>query len=141
MTSKVSFKQFKTRDLVASRPTVKIPIYILGVGALENQYLEIVSQYDDKYRQAQAQFWVDCAEMSFGDLKDKEKDELQLKLRAKQMASLVVGWTFEEECTLENATEFLYQNPNMFDAVNVSAAKDEDFFGLRLEGSQKESDS
>lgn len=141
MTAKISFKKFKTRDLVAARPTVKIPIYILGVGALENQHLEIVSQYDDKYRQAQAQFWVDCAEVSFGDLKDAEREQLQLKLRAKQMASLVVGWTFEEECTLENVTEFLYQNPNMFDAVNVSAVKDEDFFGLRLEDLQKESDS
>lgn len=138
--TKLSFKKLASRDLVATRPTFRIPVSILGIADsdLVDQYLEVVSQHDEAYREAQSRFWTDMNAVIVMGLKDKEREKQMELLRCRQMAALVVGWSFEEECTLDNVAEFLYQNMNMFEAVNTTCAKDQLFFAVRENFSENE---
>lgn len=131
--TKKSYKTFAARSLIAQRPTVPVPVVILGVPQedLVNENLFVVSQHDEAYRQAESSFWADVAALQLQGLKDKERTQAIEMLRCRQVAALVVSWTFEEECNIDNVAEFLYENPNMFNAINTMCARDELFFAGR----------
>lgn len=47
----------------------------------------------------------------------------------KLLASLIAGWSFPEECTLEAVAAFLSKAPQIEEQINRFAADSKDFFG------------
>lgn len=63
------------------------------------------------------------------ELKDAaERDALMQDLKLELVASLVVGWSFPEECTPEAVAEFMRQAPQVADAVDKIATRRSLFF-------------
>lgn len=51
------------------------------------------------------------------------------------IAHLVISWTFEKECTIENIVSFFREAPQIADAVDQVASKRSLFFAQRLSSS------
>lgn len=53
------------------------------------------------------------------------------------LASLVAGWSFEAECTVENARDFLHRAPQIADQVDKIAGNSRSFFGAGSPASKR----
>ncbi|QDP52365.1 MAG: hypothetical protein Unbinned4162contig1001_65 [Prokaryotic dsDNA virus sp.] len=88
----------------------------------------------DVYRQAEFESKRKAAEIAqIEDLKDRYaamRDE-----QRRLVAVLIIDWTFEAECTMENKIEFLTNAPQIEDVVNRFAGTRQAFFSKRSSSS------
>lgn len=119
---KSSFKKYNTvRDFQDS--TYKMPIKYPGIGETED-WLLIRSRYSKEFREAQAKATRQLTQLTVS-LKGKEVDAETVKLiEDSQFAALIADWSFDEELNVENITEFLDDNPQIYDQINTTAAQD-----------------
>lgn len=122
---------FFTREKANSG--VQVPLY-LPDGTKSEHYLTIRGVDSDVFRQAEAdarRAAMDLAQIT--DTLEKTKAIQEAKLRL--IASLVISWTFEEECAEEAVVNFLREAPQIADAVDQIASKRSLFFGQGLSSS------
>lgn len=117
-----SFKKYNTvRDFQDSTHVLKL-VYP-GVGDT-GETLTIRSQYSKEFREAKAKATRQISTMTMAR-KGKELDEAEIKaIEDAQFASLIADWSFDEELTVENISEFLADNPQVYDLINTTAAQD-----------------
>lgn len=117
-----SFKKYNTvRDFQDS--TYDLKLSYPGVGDT-GETLTIRSQYSREFREAKAKATRQISTMTMAR-KGKELSEEEVKLiEDTQFASLIAGWSFDEELTVENISEFLTVNPQVYDLINTTAAQD-----------------
>lgn len=68
-------------------------------------------------------------EIMSGITDDVERANLHNKLVAKALAYLVVSWSFEDECTLENAQALFENAPHLIDWADKVTSEADGFFG------------
>lgn len=117
-----SFKKYNTvRDFQDT--TYEMAVKYPGVGDT-GETITIRSRYSKEFRDAQAKANRQIAQMTVA-LKGAELDAESIKsIEDNQFASLIAGWSFDEECTTENIIEFLTDNPQIYDEINTTAAQD-----------------
>lgn len=123
-------KSFKNYNLVAvaDDKLQKVPFIFPGVGDT-GEFLMIRSQHSSVYRDAslKAERQVGSLIAAAGSLDAVDKD-LMKDIQDRSFATLVESWSFEEECSIDNVVEFFHANPQTYDTVNTTAAKDTLFF-------------
>ena len=117
-----SFKKYNTvRDFEDA--TLVIPVIYPGIGDT-GETITIRNRYSKIYREADAKGQRQISTMIMAN-KGKELDDDVLKeIEDQQFAALIAGWSFDEELTVENITEFLTDNPQIRDEINRKAAQD-----------------
>ena len=115
-----SFKDFNVTQL-AKDNTKKIAV-IMPTGEDTGHFVEICSTLHPKFRQAQTEMQRSRREAI---LNGKVVEELTTE---EIVASCVIGWSFDEEVTVENVVEFLKNMPNIADEINIEASNQQNFF-------------
>lgn len=105
---------------------IEVPLYLPN-GEKSNQWIRIRGVDSDHFRTAEA----DSRRKAIGiatieDSLERAKAIADAKLSL--VAELVISWSFEKECTLENVKEFFRQAPQIADAVDQVASKRALFF-------------
>ncbi|PZQ87301.1 MAG: hypothetical protein DI534_14945 [Leifsonia xyli] len=117
-----SFKKYNTvRDFQDA--TYTYPIIYPGVGDT-SETLTIRSRYSKEYREAEARAQRQVSTMVMARKGEPLDEETIKQIEDIQFAALIADWSFDEELTVENITEFLTDNPQIRDDVNVKAAQD-----------------
>ena len=108
----------------------KVPLF-LPDGSKSDDWLMIRGIDSDAFREADDEACRKAFELA------AIEDELDRKEAFKSqknnlVASLVIGWSFDVECTKENVIEFLTEAPQIADQVSQVARKRALFFGEKL---------
>ena len=92
-----------------------------ATGLMTDEWIIVRNRWCDEFQRAKAKAFQDAiAEARDGD--DAEGRTMRL------VASLVGGWSFEQECTAENVINFLTAAPQIVDQIDRLATKDGFFF-------------
>lgn len=90
----------------------------------------------DEFRLADAQSRRKI--LALADVPDKEERERVLEENKLQLiATLIVSWTFKQECTMENKIAFLKNAPQIADAIDRVASSRRLFFKKESKGSSQ----
>ena len=120
-----SFRDFTTRE--KSNKGFKMPI----PGTKE--HLTILGSDSDAFITKRNEIIRELSEQMQGDeekkLSDEEIDARAHKNRLRQLAVLVVGWSFKEECNEENVLIMLGDAPYIADLVDREAGRTKNFLG------------
>lgn len=117
-----SFKKYNTvRDF--ENATTVIKIEYPGIGDT-GETITIRSRFSKVFRDAQAKAQRQIAAMAMANKGKELADDVVKEIEDAQFAALISDWSFDEELTLENITEFLDANPQIYDKINSSAAND-----------------
>lgn len=114
-----SMSKFYTRQ--KANDGIKIPLS-LPSGEETEDYLVVRGIDSDQFRNADARARRQALVISEIDNME-EKTELIRESQLDIIASLVAGWSFEEECTQEKVKELLREAPQISDAIDRIAAK------------------
>lgn len=132
MTGVVSMEAFFTRE--KANEGIEVPLY-LPSGEKSEHWLRIRGVDSDHFRLAEADSRRKAIDIAtIDDTLERAKAIADAKLAL--IAELVVGWSFEKECTPENVKEFFRQAPQIADAVDQVASKRTLFFGKGSSSSQ-----
>lgn len=121
---KEDMESFFTREKANSG--VEVPLYRPD-GTKSEHSIRIRGVDSDVFRAAEAEArrkGMDIAMVSDQEERAKAIQEAKLRL----VASLVISWSFEKECTLDNVMEFFRNAPQIADAVDQVASKRSLFF-------------
>lgn len=119
-----SQSQFFTRD--KANEGVRVPLFTPD-GKPTDQWLQIRGVDSDEFRSADTQAKRDAVKLAA--IKDqKERDDAVYDLTTRLTATLVIAWSFDQECTLENVTAFFKQAPQICNAVDITAGDRGYFF-------------
>lgn len=101
---------------------------MLPDGSISTEHYLIVRGVDsDEYIAAKTSSLRSVMESStFND--PEMRDEVVRESTRKMYASLIAGWSFEEECTEEAKIEFLRESPNNAKRVDTFASDRNNFF-------------
>lgn len=78
---------------------------------------------------AMAEFEAKREMMNIAQIEDvRERDRRNMRNKTNLIASLVMGWSFEQECTKANVVNFLTQAPQIQEAINLAAGDRARFF-------------
>src|SRR6187402_1264377 len=117
-------QSFYTRD--KANEGIEFPLH-LPTGKLSEHSLRILGVDSDRFRDMDTKCKREIATSS--DLAPEKLAELYRELQLKLIACLVISWSFDLECTLENVTEFLRNAPQIADSIDRVASKRSLFFG------------
>lgn len=117
---------FATRKTTNAGVTLELK---LPDGTPTSRYLVVRNYRCDAYRAKLAEIRDRIAEGGKPDEAQREADRLAL------IASLVVGWNFDTECTPANVSTFLSEAQLVAEQVDRFAMDDERFFGKGLAAS------
>ena len=120
----MSMKDFFTRD--AANEGIELPLYLPGTNTPSGEWIRIRGVDSDEFRVAEVQSKRALRNIIEDSTVAPEKAHQQAM--TKLIASLVISWSFPEECTRENVVEFLVNAPQIEDAINQVAAKRALFF-------------
>ncbi len=127
----LSMEAFFTRE--RANEGIEIPLY-LPDGTKTEHWLRIRGVDSDHFRLAEAESKRDAMHVAMiEDPIERAKAIADAKLNL--IAALVISWSFEKECTLENIKEFFRQAPQIADAVDQVASKRALFFAKRSSSS------
>lgn len=127
----LGMEAFFTREL--ANEGIEIPLY-LPDGTKTEHWLRIRGVDSDHFRLAEAESKRDAMRVAMiEDPLERAKAIADAKLNL--IAALVISWSFEKECTLENVKEFFRQAPQIADAVDQVASKRALFFAKRSSSS------
>lgn len=105
---------------------IEFPLYLPGTNIKSEHFLRIRGMDSDEFRVAEA-----IGRRELGELSRMEEPARSLKFlesKRRLIATLICGWSFEQECTLENAMAFLKEAPHIEDAINRVASERSLFF-------------
>ncbi|MBG89599.1 MAG: hypothetical protein CMO80_22250 [Verrucomicrobiales bacterium] len=117
-------QEFFTRQL--ANEGKELPLY-LPSGEKSEHKIRVLGVDSDKFKSKEAESKKIAAELAALDDNEERRvaiEDLQLKL----IATLVIGWTFDQECTEENVVNFLREAPQIADAINRFAGNRKAFF-------------
>ncbi len=123
---------FFTRE--AANEGVQLPLY-LPSGEKSEHWVRILGVDSDAFRYAESESRRDTFRLAaIEDLAARSEEIASSKRRL--IASLVVAWSFPQECTLANVDAFFREAPQIMDAIDITASKRALFFAGRSSGSQ-----
>ena len=124
--TKKSFKDFVTRPKSNAGVTLPIPEF-------DGETITILGGDSDVFRIEQDKILSDLRDDNLGDKKPTAEEIYQKEEenRIRQVAVLVVGWSFDEECTRENVEEFLTDAPHVRKFVDLEAGRMSHFLGKK----------
>ncbi len=94
-------------------------------GKLSDHYVELVGIDSTKVRKAKKKLYSDIAKnVKEGGFNDEAQEQFTTKL----IASAVVGWSFNKECTETNVVYFLENSPAIREAIDVYISNNENYF-------------
>ena len=121
----MSMQSFYTRD--KANEGVKLPLFT-PTGEESEYWLRVRGIDSDAFKIANAKSKRKAKELA--QIEDEtERTEAIDKEETELIASLIVDWNFEEECTHDNVVKFLTNAPQIANVVNTFAAKRSLFFG------------
>lgn len=127
----LSMEAFFTRE--RANEGVEVPLYTPD-GSKTEHWVRIRGVDSDLFREAEANSKRDAFHVaSIEDTVERAKAIQDTKLNL--IAALVISWSFEKECTLDNVKEFFRQAPQIADAVDQVASKRALFFAKRSSNS------
>lgn len=127
----LGMEAFFTRE--RANEGIEVPLY-LPDGTKTEHWLRIRGVDSDHFRLAEAESKRDAMRVAMiEDPLERAKAIADAKLNL--IAALVISWSFEKECTLENIKEFFRQAPQIADAVDQVASKRALFFAKRSSSS------
>ncbi|QOI69761.1 tape measure chaperone [Acinetobacter phage DMU1] len=122
----MSMDKFFTRE--KSNEGIKLPLP-LPSGLPSGDHLVIVGKYSDLYRTNEADMKRRAVEICSKYPDDKKKrTQLLLSLEIEFLASLVIGWSFEQEFNKKNIEMLLREAPQIMDLVDKSVMNNSLFF-------------
>lgn len=111
-------EDFYTRD--KANEGIKVPLY-LPDGKESEHSIKIRGVDSDIFRAADTEARRAALQIARSGLSDEEKNLAYKKVENKLIASLVISWTFDKECTLDNVVEFLENAPQIKDGIDLKA--------------------
>ena len=123
----VGMDEFFTRE--RANEGIKLPLTLPGGGKTEH-WLKLRGIDSDAFREAED----DSRRVAMVAAQLKDKGEQKAMLREEKLnlvAALVIDWSFDQECTLENVRKFLQEAPQIADDINKVCARRSLFFGKR----------
>lgn len=130
-TKKTGMEAFFTRSI--ANEGIELPLYS-PTGEKTEHWLRVRGIDSDEFRAAEANAKRDAFQIaSVEDM--AERARLVTESQRKLIASLVVGWSFEQECTLENVMAFFREAPQIQEAVDRAASRRALFFAARSSSS------
>ncbi|SHO57828.1 phage tail assembly chaperone [Vibrio quintilis] len=124
-------KAFFTRQ--KANEGVRLPL-TLPDGTKTEHFLLIRGIDSDAFREAEAEAKRQAMQLSM--IEDEEEKQQAISDRKLSLvATLVLDWSFEQECSPENVTSFLREAPQIADQVDQLAARRALFFDKRLSSS------
>lgn len=121
----MSIKDFFTRE--NANEGIEVPLYRPGSKEKSGEWIRIRGVDSDEFRAAELESKRAMRSiLENPDIKDKDKrhrEEL-----TKLLSSLVISWSFPEECSRDNILELLSNAPQIEDAINTLAANRALFF-------------
>lgn len=115
----MSMEQFFTRD--AANEGIEVPLSTPD-GKNSDHWLKVLGADSDAFKNAEIRSKRDAVALLDIDSADK-KAEFMRDLERRTVASLIVDWSFDMECSPENVIEFLKQAPQIQEVVNRLAGK------------------
>jgi len=125
----MGMEQFYTRP--KANEGRKLPLYAPD-GSATDEWITVRHVWSDAFQDAED---VSLREMQEAMLAMGEKPDAAEVARIKRegttrlLASLVVAWSFAQECTPDNVVAFLANAPQIEDQINRFAADAKGFFG------------
>lgn len=131
---KTPMSSFFTRE--KANTGMEFPLW-LPDGTKSEEFLRIRGMDSDEFREAEQESQRGMALAA--TLKDpKELSRVYNECKLKMIASLVISWSFPQECNLENKMEFLREAPQIADSINKVGSDRKLFFA---NGSSASSDT
>jgi predicted restriction endonuclease len=125
-------ESFYTREKANSG--VEVPLYRPDGSKSEHHFL-VRGVDSDVFRTAEAEARRKTMEIAMiSDSLEKAKAIQTAKLTL--IAHLVISWSFDQECTIENIVNFFREAPQIADAVDQVASKRALFFAQRSSNSE-----
>lgn len=120
----MSMKDFYTREV--SNEGIEMPLYLPGTNTKSQHWLRIIGTDSDTFRLKN----IEMKRKGFKimELPEEKRDQAELDAKRELVASLVVDWSFTEECNLKNVMDFFHNAPHIQEAVNTIAAQRSLFF-------------
>lgn len=113
---------------------IEVPLYT-PTGEKSEHSIRIRGVDSDLFRQAEAESKRDA--LRIAGIEDEAQRSLAItEAKLKLLSSLVVSWTFDQECTRESVVEFFRNAPQIADAVDRVASKRALFFAKESNSSQ-----
>lgn len=117
-------KEFYTRD--KSNEGIEVPLFFPGTEVKSEHWLRVVGTDSDIFRLKNLE--MKRKVMKIMELPEEQRDQAELDAKRELVSSLVVSWSFPEECNLKNVMEFLHNAPQIQEAINSVAAQRSLFF-------------
>jgi len=117
-------QEFFTRQL--ANEGKELPLFLPN-GEESEHKIRVLGVDSDKFKTKENEskkIAVELAALEDDEERRKAIEDLQYKL----IASLVVDWTFDQECTETNVVNFLREAPQIADEINKFAANRKAFF-------------
>ena len=92
--------------------------------------MRILGVDSDAFRAAEAESKRDAFRIAALDSTAEKADAIAESKRS-LIASLVVAWSFEQECNRANVVAFFKEAPHIMDAIDVASSKRALFFAAR----------
>lgn len=117
-------EEFFTREKASLG--IQLPLYTPS-GAKTEHWLRIRGIDSDEFRAAEADARRDA--MRVAAIENLEERRLAIQDAQRSLiATLVIGWSFPEECTHDNVMKFFREAPQIQDAVDKAASRRALFF-------------
>lgn len=114
----------------------KLPLS-LPDGTPTDEYLMVRGVDSDAFRAAVDNYRREL--IGFAAIKDEsERAAKSEQARVELMCALVIGWSFDDECTQEALAELFREAPHIADEADKFASDRRRFFRKRSTGSQKD---
>lgn len=120
----MSMTDFFTRE--NAEAGIEVPLFRPGEDSPSGQWIRIRGVDSDQFRDAEASSRRKLRELAGdpkADLTQAYRDGL-----IDVMSSLVISWSFDEECTPQNVKKFLREAPQIADNINQLATRRKLFF-------------
>jgi len=125
-------EEFFTRE--KANEGIELPLTLPGGGETEH-WLKLRGIDSDVFREAEDE--SRRVAMMAAKLEDESVQRAMLrKEKLGLVASLVIDWSFEQECNDENVRKFLQEAPQIADDINRVCAKRSLFFGKKFDSSE-----
>lgn len=118
-------EQFHTRE--KANKGIKLPL-VTPTGEETDHFLMVLGVDSDEFRDKDLEAKREMIGISNSDSDIDEKQWIKEK-NLELLATLIGGWSFKEELTIETAVQFLKEAPQIANKVNEIAANRKFIFG------------
>lgn len=123
---KIDQSEFFTLD--KANAGIRVPLYTPD-GRPTDHWMQIRGVDSDEFRKADAKAKRDAVKLA-AITDDREREDALHDLTTRLTASLVIAWSFEQECTMENVTAFFKRAPQICNAIDITAGDRAYFFRI-----------